>query len=197
MSSKKSFSTACYLLERTNATSLYRSELEGIFPTLVDIEQKKLTPSEVVHWCDNEHAVIASSAPPVSGKSQMGADADIVMAIHAQRQCLPFPVSVKHVYGHQYGRNEGESKMAKDKQEKPRADPTKCPPIDIDNGLKAQFGLGTTPTTADEEAPEQTLQSRDVQINIACNKVASGTSNTVLKGRHSTRGTNVDIAILM
>ena len=180
--SEKSFSTACYLLERTNATSSHRSELEGIYRTLVDIEQKKLTPSEVVHWCNNEQAVTASSAPLVSGKSLMGADANIIMAIHEQRKRLPFPVLFKHVYGHQNEKSRGKGKKDQGKKAKPKVDPTECPPLDINEGLKSQFGLGAPPMPPPKEEPEQTLQSREVQINITCDKLASATAKAVIDG---------------
>ena len=124
---------------------------------MVDIEQKKLSPSKVVYWCDNEHAVVASSTPLVSGKSLMGADADVVLAIHEQRRRLPFPVTVKHVYGHQDGRNKGNSKKAKEKRDKPKMDETDCPPlnIDIDSAVLSQFGLEAKQAETDErEEPE-------------------------------------------
>ena len=113
----------------------------------------------------------------------MGADADIIMAIHEQRKRLPFPVSFKHVYGHQDEKAKGKGKKNKDKdKKKPKLDPTECPPLDIDEGLKSQFGLGATPTAPTEEEPEQNLQSTEVQINITCDELATETAKAVIDG---------------
>ena len=139
------------------------------------------------HWCDNEQAVTASSTPLVSGKSLMGADADIIIAIHEQRKRLPFLVSVKHVYGHQDEKKRKGKKTDDKRKEKPKFDPTECPPLDIDEGLKSQFGLGATPTEQPEEEPEQTLQSAEVQINITCDELATETAKAAVDGGKAPR----------
>ena len=53
---------------------------------------------------------------------------------------------------------------------------------DMNEGLKSQFGLGTTPTVEEVDVPDQTLQSRKVQINVAYDKVASGTTKVMIDG---------------
>ena len=42
--------------------------------------------------------------------------------------------------------------------------------------------MGAPPTAPTEEDPEQTLQSKEVQINIACDKLASATAKAVIDG---------------
>ena len=72
----------------------------------------------------------------------MGADADNPRAAEA----------FKHVYVHQFEKAKRKGKKTKDKcKEKPKFDPTECPPLDIHEGLKSQFGLGATPTEQPEE----------------------------------------------
>ena len=112
----------------------------------------------------------------------MGADADIIMAIHKQRQRLPFPVLFKHVYGHQDEKAKGKGKKKEGNKEKQKVDPTEGPSLDIDEGLRSQFGLGVAPVASSEEEPEQTLQSAEVQINIACDELASETAKAVIDG---------------
>ena len=113
----------------------------------------------------------------------MGADADIIMAIHEQRKRLPFPVSFKHVYGHQDGKNGDKSKTDKGANAKLRLNPTECPTLTTDERLISQFGLGTPLLTpVEENEPEQTLHSREVQINIACNKLALEATRAVIDG---------------
>ena len=53
-----------------------------------------------------------------------------------------------------------------------------CPPLGIYEGLTSQFGLGAPRRAPSEEDPEQTLQSKEVQFNIACNKLALATAKT-------------------
>ena len=45
---------ACFLLADVNSMSSYRSELEGIFRALKNIEYSKIRPLDVLHWYDNK-----------------------------------------------------------------------------------------------------------------------------------------------
>ena len=45
---------AYYLMANTNAVPSYRSDLEGVFPSLKHLEYLNITPREVRQWCDND-----------------------------------------------------------------------------------------------------------------------------------------------
>ena len=61
--SESEFATATFLLSEASITSLssYRSELEGTFCALRQIEDLNMSPESVLHWCDNEQTVINSN----------------------------------------------------------------------------------------------------------------------------------------
>ena len=48
---------ACFLMADVNHVTAYQSELEGIFRTLSQLDYLNMTPSEVLHWCNNEQSV--------------------------------------------------------------------------------------------------------------------------------------------
>lgn len=74
--------TACFLLTNISSISSYRSELEGIYRSLVHIRQLGVTPRELHQWCDNESAVNDSNKPLLTLGTMIKPDADILLAIH-------------------------------------------------------------------------------------------------------------------
>ena len=92
---------ACFLMADVNHVTAYRSELEGIFRTLSQLDYLNMTPSDVLHWCDNEQSVASTAKPPSYAGGMLDADAHLVLAIHTLKSKLPFPVDCRHVYGHQ------------------------------------------------------------------------------------------------
>ena len=126
--------TACFLLSNISSVSSYRSELEGIYRSLVHVRQLGLSPREVQQWCDNESAVGDSNKPLSTPSAMTKPDADILMAIHHLRSFMETSCSVscRHVYGHQ------------DTRRRPVPTPFQPDP------------LPSHPTTMDEEA--QSLQ---------------------------------------
>lgn len=71
---------ACYVLENTASMSSYRSELEGMYRGLMDV-QSRLTPNTLHQWCDNEAAVKRYNKELYKPGHMISADADIILAI--------------------------------------------------------------------------------------------------------------------
>ena len=63
-------------------TSYIRSELEGIFRALKQIEFLNWSPKELDQWYDNKQAVRYSMNYPYRPTDMMGADIDLVLSIH-------------------------------------------------------------------------------------------------------------------
>jgi hypothetical protein len=78
----KHMTAAVFVVSNINSLSSYRAELEGTFRLLKHIEYLGMTPEEVIHWCDNEAAVLATNKTEPDCPSELiGADADIILAI--------------------------------------------------------------------------------------------------------------------
>ena len=178
--------SACFLMTDCNSVSSYRSELEGIFRLLKNIDPWGLEPDEVEHWCDNERSVISTEEEPYGAASMMHADADLRLAIHHLKKQLPFKFKCRHVYGHQDGKNKGKMNKKKKKQQ---------------NDLESQADSDTEPTelvagqfrlrqhiaddnesTAQEPTKRETKMSNEAQINVGCDHIASGTTGAMLGG---------------
>lgn len=93
---------ACYVLENTTSISSYRSELEGMYRGLLDVNIH-LKPIGIRQWCDNEAAVKKYNTDLYTPSQMIKADADIILAIKHARGKLEHTESVicKNVYGHQ------------------------------------------------------------------------------------------------
>ena len=92
---------ACFLMANVNKVTSYRSELEGIFRALKHIEFLNWAPTELDQWCDNKQAVHDSMNFPYRPTDMMGADTDLVLAIHYLKSKLTTTINCQHVYGHQ------------------------------------------------------------------------------------------------
>ena len=55
----------------------------------------------MVQWCDNKQAVHDSMNFPYRPANMMGADTDLVLAIHYLKLKLTTTINCRHVYGHQ------------------------------------------------------------------------------------------------
>ena len=84
-----------------NSCSSYRSELEGIYRTLKNVEYLGMTPEEVEHWCDNKTGVINSETRSTTPSTMIAPDADLVLAIHHLQSTIKYTVKCHHIYGHQ------------------------------------------------------------------------------------------------
>jgi len=95
--------TACFLLTDISSISSYRSELEGIYRSLMHVSHLGLTHTQIQQWCDNESAVNDSNTPLYTPSSMVKPDADILLAIHHLKSQLEAhcSVSCRHIYGHQ------------------------------------------------------------------------------------------------
>lgn len=95
--------TACFLLTNISSLSSYRSELEGIYRSLLHVQYLGLTPIEIQHWCDNESAVNDCNRPLYSPAAMGKSDADLLLAIHHLRTIMEenSRIHCRHIYGHQ------------------------------------------------------------------------------------------------
>ena len=92
---------AYFLMAIINKVTSYRSELKGIFRALKHIKFLNWTPKELDQWCDNKQAVHDSMNYPYRPTDMMGADIDLVLAIHYLKSKLITAINCRHVYGHQ------------------------------------------------------------------------------------------------
>jgi hypothetical protein len=101
------------------------------------------------------------------------AEADIILAIHHLRNRFPFHTSIKHIYGHQDTKKpkrhtpQDETNQPTKEVDTPSNNPQASPPVRIETFL----------TRARE--PQQALPIK-VQINIACDGIASETTRIAL-----------------
>ena len=181
--------SACIILSNINAVSSYRSELEGIYRGLLDLEQRDVKAPEVTQWCDNELAVTRSNEPPSKPRHTVEADADLVLAIQLTKSRLPFLVHTRHVYGHQDGQGKRKAdraaKRARDErlrnaQEWTAASDSEDSADEMVNAEKKLFNPAPMPSEEKDIGTSNTTD--EVQINIECDRIASETTQAVLKG---------------
>jgi len=184
---------ACFLLSSVNKVQAYRSELEGVFRTLSHLEELNITPSEVVHWCDNEQSVRNTRERPYHASAMIASDADLVLAIHHLKSVLPYPVDCRHVYGHQDDdkrKAEREEKTRKQKEKQAKKAMLSPEPVqDLSAAEESVIELFSL-RNPEEEPPEEERKGvsgaprvypPEVQINMACDIMASDTSKAHLE----------------
>ena len=227
---------ACFLMEDVNHVTAYRSELEGIFRTLSQLNYLNMTPSEVLHWCDNEQSVASTAKPLSYAGGMLDADADLVLAIHTLKSELPFPVDCRHVYGHQDDKKKQKKMKEMEKAKRKLKELEKAKnarqrqltqsgpqPHHLQPSTSSSFDssdksvtsaeesvidlfclrpqTSTDPPSEDEKVPGVAQASvmaqarkerpKEVKINIACDHLATDTTNAALDG-----GTAPDAPVL-
>ena len=83
----------------------------------------------------------------------------------------------RHVYGHQDGENKGKIKA---KLKKKKIDPPDLLDTVVAPEVERQFGLCKVDDQEDQLPPKPTKLSTEAMINVACDKIASGTSDAML-----------------
>ena len=145
---------ACYALHNITSLSSYRSELEGIYRALLQLQGMRSKPKLVLQWCDNEAAVDKTNQTYFAPKHMLLPDMDIVLAIRHVRTQLESSSDVicRHVYGHQ---------------------DTHTPQV-LRTGDRTdrQNEWGTS------AAEKATLP---VRLNVACDRLATETTATILR----------------
>lgn len=91
-------SRALHFPPSSRATS-YRSELEGIKEVLNLAEEHKIV--QLTQTCDNKAAVNGANTPFTNPTQTLSAEADILMAIHHQRQQSSAKLILKWIKAHQ------------------------------------------------------------------------------------------------
>ena len=157
------------------------------------LEELNITPSEVVHWCDNEQSVRNTRERPYHASAMIASDADLVLAIHHLKSVLPYPVDCRHVYGHQddnkrKAKREEKKRKQKEKQAK-KAMLSPEPVQDLSAAEESVIELFSL-RKPEEEPPEEEKKGvsgaprvypPEVQINMACDIMASDTSKAHLE----------------
>ena len=165
---------ACYLLGNMTSLSSYRSELEGLYRSLLQLQQSGLTPAIAQQWCDNKAAVDKSNREVYSPRDMLVPDADILLAIRHTRTQLEDTTQVvcQHIYGHQ-----------DTKTRRPPSPPTGQE--GKDSTVVAQCSTDTPKTrwTDIQGGKTKPRLGLPVQINIECDRLATQTSETVMTQR--------------
>jgi hypothetical protein len=153
---------ACYILENTTSLTSYRSELEGMYRGLKQVEALPTLPTQLNQWCDNKAAVDQCNEVWVKPGSLIKPDADVLLAIQHVCSTLGKETSItcQHVYRHQDTR----SPRISDKANEYDSTPT-CSCDEYDNDDEQQ------------KTPQPTQQSMSLQarINIECDRIATET----------------------
>ena len=150
---------ACFLICGMTSLSSYRSELEGTYRALLQLQRSGLKPGIAYQWCDNKAAVDKTNTELYAPRDMLLPDADILLAIKHTRTQLERGTKLisRHIYGHQDSRQPN-----------------------ITTHLKRH-------TTSNQDPPEQTLTASKptlnlpARLNIECDKLATWTSDTVIK----------------
>jgi len=189
--------TACILLSNISSISSYRSELEGMYRSLIHVCQLGLTPQEIHQWCDNESAVNDSNRPLCTPGAMVKPDADILLAIHHLRTYMESRCTIlcRHIYGHQDTRRRTPAVFSHDDKSQIADDHLSSPswlfPTDeaVDEDIKED--IPTTPTIHDPTVSLSrpgTARSAPLSVlsNIECDRLATETSKIALQGDHRT-----------
>ena len=119
----------------------------------------------------------------------MEADADLVLAIQLIKSRLPFLVHTRHVYGHQDGKGKIKADRAtkrareerlRNAQEWTAASDSEDSADEMVNAEKKLFNPAPMPSEEKDIGTSNTTD--EVQINIECDRIASETTQAVLKG---------------
>ena len=165
--------SATFLMTNISSYTSHRIELEGIFRALHHLDLLNITPKMVEQWCDNEQAVKDSSTTPAGPSMMIKAEADIILAIHHLRNRFPFHTNIKHIYGHQDTRK-SKRHIPQDKNSQPTKE------VDTpSNNPQANPPFRTEPFLTNVRDPQQSLPI-EVQINIACDGIATETTRIAL-----------------
>ena len=165
--------SATFLMTNISSYTSHRIKLEGIFRALHHLDLLNITPKMVEQWCDNEQAVKDSTTPPDGPSMMIKAEADIILAIHHLRNRFPFHTSIKHIYGHQDTKKpkrhttQDETSQPTKEVDSPSNNPQASPPDRIE------------PFLTRARDPQQALPI-NVQINIACDGIATETTRIAL-----------------
>ena len=154
-------------LKNLSSFTTYRSELEGIYRSLLHTHELGLQPRHIQQWCDNK-AAIDNAARATYTPSQMSQpDADILLAITAIRQKFETSsITQQHVYGHQDSRKPTRTHY-----------PATVPPSSSHDSFSSMSFSGEEP----KHAPTHDSAAR---LNILCDELAGAAAQEVIQGAY-------------
>ncbi len=185
--------SACFLLTNISSVSSYRSELEGIYRSLLHIQQLGITPMEIQMWFNNESAVSNSNSVISSPSKMTQPDADILLAIHhlrseMERRCK---IHCSHIYGHQDTRRR-RSPVVLEASTDALSDSASTATATVEShgtwSVSPPSSPALTPTNLtdrNERVGVTSKPSLPVLLNIKSDKLASSTTSIAL-GPHRT-----------
>jgi hypothetical protein len=175
--SESSKATACFLLSNISSISSYRSELEGIYRSLLHVQYLGLTPLEIQQWCDNESAVNDSNRPLCTPSAMGKADADLLLAIHHLRSAMEDKTKImcRHIYGHQDTKQRDGPRILQDEHTTGTED------NQGEEEYITPFWETNSTVTADPSTRKRT-HTLPVTTNIEADRLASETATIALKG---------------
>ena len=188
---------AVFLMTNVNDASSYRTELEGVFRLLKYMQYANMRPDELRQWCDNKESVESCNTKPTYPSAMIQPAADLVLAIHHVKEQLGFPVTCKHVYGHQDDKKKRERIKKKKEQRKKKkrqfGDPGPKTFDGLSHEMKLKFGLDKAEKEEDDrgrteeeitgqESDDDEGKKDEALMNQACDLHAGETTAAILDG---------------
>ncbi len=154
-------------LQNLSSFTTYRSELEGIYRSLLHTHDLGLLPQHIKQWCDNKAAIDNAVKDLYTPNHMSRPDADILLATTALRQKFAnCTISQNHVYGHQ------------DSRPHRQIHPPTSPSPSHDSFSSMSFS-GNEP----KHAP---TGNSAVRLNILCDELAGTAAQDVIQGTYPT-----------
>jgi hypothetical protein len=185
---------ACVALEHMTSITSFRSELEGMYRGLLQVEQMDLHTNSIAQWCDNKAAVDSLNARHWTPQDMLAPDADILLAINGvtgRIERTGVSLTRKHVYGHQDTKQRGKEDRASTAQTlsiKARIN-VECDKLATET-TKALMMLGPTPVLP--EVVTLPYEGSKAMLRIGTSWITSGledhiliTGKLILQGSHS------------
>ena len=159
---------ASYLIGNISSLSSYRSELEGMYRGLKQIESSSIKPQLIKQWCDNEAAVNKYNQRWIGPGDMLAPDMDVILAIHHTKRIIEEKSAIicRHIYGHQDTKHR---EQHTDDQE------TVTESLDQDSSTVStnEIDEELTPTPVAATKTDKPRSNLPVQLNVECDRLAT------------------------
>lgn len=151
-------------IQNISSFTTYRSELEGIYRSLLHVRTLGLLPPHIQQWCDNKAAIDNAASYMYTPSRMNRPDTDILLALQKLRaEFQPGTLRQTHVYGHQDTRTR----------------PSQPPP----SPSTASLPSWDVSSSSDESQPAS-LRAAIAWLNILCDELATEAATRVKQGSY-------------